>query len=351
MCVSLSENDKFMNGALPLLRLLACFGIVRYDFELKEDGVNVDNPYTYQAPTDRSGDMSVPALRASWRDFLALTKPRMIITNLFTAFGGFWLASKWDLHWGTLLFMLIGTGLVMASGCVFNNIIDREHDMKMERTNKRAIATGKIRIQSAVLYAAVLGIIGLLVLYFLVNPLSAVLGVLGHIAYVIIYTAWLKPTSTWSTSVGGISGAVPPVIGYCAAAGTIDAGAVLLFALLFFWQPPHFWALGIRKKEEYRQAGYPLLPVVKGVTRTKWQMIPYLVALYPTTILLYTMDYVGIIFLIGALLLLTIWSVQCAAGFFAKDDNEWSMKAFKYSLYYLTFVFLLIIADTARLPM
>jgi len=273
----------------------------------------------------------------------------MIATNLITAFGGFWVASKWSIDWFLLFMMLVGSALIMGSGCVLNNVLDRERDRLMERTQKRAIPTGTISTRAAVLYAAVLGLFGLAVLYFFVNPLTALLGVIGHIAYVVIYTYWLKPTSTWSTSVGGIAGAVPPVIGYCAVSETVDMGAILLFGLLFFWQPPHFWALGIRKREEYRKAGYPLLPVVKGVLRTKWQMVPYLIALYPTTVLLYTMEYVGIVFLIGALLLLTAWTWQCVSGLFTKDDNAWALRAFKYSLYYLTFVFVLMIADTARL--
>ncbi len=309
----------------------------------------MSKPMYYQQAVNRAEKLSNPEQRASWKDYVNLTKPRMIMTNLITAFGGFWLASKWNIQWDIFIYMLAGTALVMASGCVFNNVIDRERDILMERTQGRAMATGVIRKETAILYGSVLGILGILLLYFLVNPLSAALGVLGHIAYVIIYTAWLKPTSTWSTSVGGISGAVPPVIGYAAAAGTIDAGAVLLFAVLFFWQPPHFWALGIRKREEYRKAGYPLLPVVKGVTRTKWQMIPYLIALYPTTILLYTLDYVGIVFLIGALLLLFDWTWQCVSGLFAKDVDVWAGRAFKHSLYYLTLVFVLLIADTAHL--
>ncbi|HZG84606.1 heme o synthase [Paenibacillus sp.] len=309
----------------------------------------MDKPLPYDASASRTEETAGSASRASWRDFFVLAKPRMIATNLITAFGGFWVASKWSIDWFLLFMMLVGSALIMGSGCVLNNVLDRERDRLMERTQKRAIPTGTISTRAAVLYAAVLGLFGLAVLYFFVNPLTALLGVIGHIAYVVIYTYWLKPTSTWSTSVGGIAGAVPPVIGYCAVSETVDMGAILLFGLLFFWQPPHFWALGIRKREEYRKAGYPLLPVVKGVLRTKWQMVPYLIALYPTTVLLYTMEYVGIVFLIGALLLLTAWTWQCVSGLFTKDDNAWALRAFKYSLYYLTFVFVLMIADTARL--
>jgi heme o synthase len=273
-----------------------------------------------------------------------------MVSNLIPAIGGFWVASKWNIDWLLFVVMLVGSALVMASACVFNNVIDRNRDQLMERTRKRAMPQGKVKLQHAVWYGAILGIIGLVVLYFLVNPLSAFFGIIGHFTYVVIYTAWLKRSSTWSTSVGGISGAVPPVIGYCAVTETIDIGACLLFAIMFLWQPPHFWALGIRRVEEYRLAKYPLLPVVKGVKRTKWQMVPYLIALYPATILLYTLGYVGPIFLIGGVLLLTLWTVQCLKGLFIQErDDQWAMQSFKYSLYYMTFVFLLLVVDTKGL--
>ncbi len=306
----------------------------------------MDQTIVNDASATRAEETATPAVRASWRDYYNLAKPRMILTNLIPAIGGFWIASKWDIDWMVFAYMLIGAGLVMGSGCVFNNVIDREHDMKMARTKKRALPSGTISPAAASVYGTALGLAGLAVLYFLVNPLAAFLGVVGHVAYVIVYTYWLKPTSTWSTSVGGISGSVPPVIGYCAVTGEIDFGAVLLFGLLFFWQPPHFWALGIRKREEYQAAGFKTLPVVKGVERTKRQMVPYLLALYPTTVLLYTGGYVNVFFLVGGLVLLSVWTWQCLKGFFTKDESAWAMGAFKHSLYYLTFIFVLMIVGT-----
>ncbi len=271
-----------------------------------------------------------------WRDYIALTKPRIIISNLITGFAGFWVAAQWQVDWLLLLYTLAGLTLVMASGCVFNNYLDREHDMKMERTQHRAMPMGRLKPSGVLVYGSVLLVLGLVVFYFLVNPLSALLGLIGHFFYVVVYTAWLKRTSTWSTSVGGVSGAVPPVIGYAAVTNELDAGAWILFAILFLWQPPHFWALGIRRMEEYRAAGYPLLPVVKGVLRTKLQMIPYLVLLYPATILLYAYGYAGMLYLIVSLGLLTVWTLSALSGFRAKDEQKWAARTFKYSLYYLT---------------
>jgi heme o synthase len=160
---------------------------------------------------------------------------------------------------------------------------------------------------------------------------------------------WLKRTSTWSTSIGGISGAMPPVIGYCSVTDSIDIGAWILFAWLFLWQPAHFWSLAIRRVEEYRAAGFPLLPVVKGIERTKLQMIPYIALLIPTGILLYTYDYVGVVFLIISTLLSTGWLVQTLMGLRAKDIDKWAKTNFLISVNYLMIIFILMMVDTAHI--
>ncbi|MBB3108450.1 protoheme IX farnesyltransferase [Paenibacillus phyllosphaerae] len=282
------------------------------------------------------------------KEYIALTKPGLLRLNAFAAFGGFWVASKWDIDWLLLIYMLVGTTLTMASACVINNYWDRELDKKMERTQKRALAEGRLQPLHVLIYGIVLGIVGLAILFTLVNPLSGWLGVLGIFAYVVIYTMWLKRSSTWSTSIGGISGAMPPVIGYCAVTNVVDLGAWLLFALLFLWQPPHFWSLAIRRVEEYRAAGFPLLPVVKGVSRTKLQMIPYIVLLIPTGILLYAYDYVGVFFLIISIALGAAWLVQTLMGIKAHQaiETKWAKTNFFFSINYLMVIFLLMIANT-----
>lgn len=281
------------------------------------------------------------------KDLVALTKPRIIRLNLIAAFGGYWVASKWDLDLWPLIWMLLGSALTMASACVFNNYLDREHDMKMERTRNRALPQNRMTPRFVLGYAVILGVVGLIVLFTLVNILTGWLGLLGMFVYVVIYTLWLKRSSTWSTSVGGISGAMPPVIGYCAVTNEIDAGAWILFALLFLWQPAHFWSLAIRRKEEYRAAGYPLLPVVKGVTRTKWQMLPYILLLIPASVLMYTYDYVGIYFLVLSIVVVVIWFVHAVSGFRAKDDDKWAKVDFMISINYLMIMFLTMILDTS----
>lgn len=282
------------------------------------------------------------------REFIQLTKPGIIRSNLLATFGGFWLASQWQYDWPLLIYTLIATTLVMASSCVLNNYWDRDLDKKMERTKNRALPAGRLKPSTVLAYGIILGILGLAILYFLIHPITLVFGLIGMFVYVVVYTMWLKRTSTWSTSVGAISGAMPPVIGYCAVTQTVDMGAVLLFALLFLWQPPHFWALGIRRIKDYRAAGYPLLPVVKGIKRTKFQMIPYVALLLPVMILFYTYDYVGMVFLISMFLLSAAWLVYCIAGLYMKEEEKWARKCFLFSVYYLMLVFIVMILDTTK---
>lgn len=280
------------------------------------------------------------------KDLVALTKPRIIRLNLFAAFGGYWVASQWNMEVWLLIWTLVGSALTMASACVFNNYLDRDFDTKMARTRNRALPQGRLSPQGVLIYAIVLGIAGSAILFGLVNPLTGWLGLLGIFVYVVIYTMWLKRNSTWSTSIGGVSGAMPPVIGYCAVTNEVDAGAWILFAILFLWQPPHFWSLAIRRREEYRAAGFPLLPVVKGVTRTKWQMLPYILLLIPASILLYTYGYAGIYFLVFSVALGVLWFIHAVLGLNARDDERWAKTDFIISINYLMIVFLTMILDT-----
>ncbi|MGG4144612.1 heme o synthase [Paenibacillus algorifonticola] len=286
--------------------------------------------------------------RFVFKDLIALTKPGLLRLNMFAAVGGFWVASKWEIAWFDLLWMLIGSTLTMASACVINNYWDRELDQKMERTKGRALPTGRMKPLFVLGYGLVLGIIGELVLFIAVNPLTGWLGLLGWFVYIVIYTIWLKRSSTWSTSVGGISGAMPPVIGYCAVTNEVDAGAWLMFALLFLWQPAHFWSLGIRRVEEYRTAGFPLLPVVKGIRRTKLQMIPYVALLIPTCFLMFYYGYTGYVFLILSIAGSVLWAVHTIRGLKAKDTEKWAKTNFLISVNYLMVIFIVMIVNTVK---
>lgn len=307
----------------------------------------MDKRMRYPSAAEHAAEL--PVRGASWKDFVTLTKPTIILWNLVAAFGGYWLASRWNFDsFDTMAFMLLGTMLTMASSTVINNYWDRDFDMKMARTSKRPLPSGRLSPNVVLWYGILLGVAGIAILYWLVSPLCTLLGLIGMIVYIGIYTMWLKRTSTLSTAVGALSGAMPPVIGYCSVAGTMDMGAWLLLAILFLWQPPHFWALAIRRKEEYRAAGFPLLPVVKGVMRTKVQMIPYITLLIVATVLLYVYEYVGIIYLISALVLGLYWLYLALSGFRAKDTDKWAFKTFMFSNNYLVLTFVIMMIDTAR---
>ncbi len=282
------------------------------------------------------------------KDLIALTKPRLLRLNVFAALAGFLVASKWDIDFTLLVWTIIGSTLTIASATVINNYWDRELDLKMERTKDRALPTGRIQPGTVLAYGILLGIAGHAVLFLLVDPLAGWLGLLGWFVYIVIYTMWLKRSSTWSTSIGGISGAMPPVIGYCAVTHEVDAGAWILFALLFLWQPAHFWSLAIRRVEEYRAAGFPLLPVVKGIKRTKLQMIPYVLLLLPAGILFYTYGYVGIYFLIISVAGGLVWLVHTLRGTKVQDTEKWAKINFLISVNYLMVIFLVMIFDTVR---
>ncbi|MCR8645307.1 heme o synthase [Paenibacillus sp. N1-5-1-14] len=286
--------------------------------------------------------------RATIKDYFRLIKPGIIYSNSLATLAGFWVASGWDINWILLFYTLIGTAFVMASGTVINNYLDRDMDAKMERTAKRALPSGLMTPATVMTFGIILGVIGIAILAFGTTHVAALLGVLGFVLYVGLYTAWFKRTSVWSTFVGAFSGAVPPVIGFCAVETTDAIGALILFGFMFLWQPPHFWALGIRRREDYAAAGFPLLPVVKGVEVTKHAMMRYVVLLVPVSILLSVFGYVGKIYLIGATVLGLIWVYQCFKGFSTKDDMKWAKGNFMFSINYLMILLILMIIDTVH---
>jgi protoheme IX farnesyltransferase len=321
----------------------------------------MENQVTYETVSKGSSQESVgtdsreasltkgAAEPVTLKEFYRLVKPGIIYSNLMTAFAGYWLAAGWDVDWIHLIMTMLGTALVMAGGTVLNNYLDREMDAKMERTQNRALPSGRLSANFVLWYGIILGMVGLGVLYFgAQSPLATLIGLLGLFLYVWLYTAWFKRTSVWSTFVGAFSGATPPVIGYCAVSGTVDLGAILIFLFLFLWQPPHFWALGIRRMEEYRAAGFPLLPVVKGTFVTKISMVRYVVLLVPVTVMLTAYGYVGYVFLIVSTILGLTWVFMSVKGFKATGDAEvvWAKRMFLFSLLYLTLLSIIMVIDT-----
>lgn len=278
------------------------------------------------------------------KDFITVTKPGIIRSNLLTTFVGLWLASNGILIWPLVLLTLLGTGLIIASGCIFNNYLDRDLDGYMSRTKSRPTVVGALTGKMTVAYGTVLGIAGFALLALFVNLLAAFLGLLAWVIYVILYTP-LKRTTTLNTVVGAFSGAAPPLIGWSAVTESLGLGAWVLFAILFLWQHPHFFALGIRRAEEYRAAGFAMLPVVQGTEMTKRQIALYTIILLPVSLLLYVAGEVGVVYLISAAVLGVVWIVMAIKGFFVKDDVRWAKSMFFYSLVYLLMLNLAVLID------
>jgi len=289
--------------------------------------------------------------KASLKDYYTVTKPGIIYANVLGTIAGFLVALGGEsftpsILW-TFVWSILGITLVIASSTTLNNVFDRDIDGFMERTQNRPIHTGRISVRAGTIYALVLGITGELILTFGVHPLAAMLALVGLLVYVFIYTMWLKRTTTFNTVVGGISGAMPTMMGYVAVTENIDLTAWVIFAILFLWQPPHFLALAMRRTEEYRNAGIPMLPVVKGFAETKRQILFYTLAMIPVTMMLYNLQAVGLIYLAGVSILNVIYLWYALKGMSIKAEQEisWANFMFRYSVIYLTLLYILMMID------
>ncbi|WP_141431316.1 heme o synthase [Bacillus sp. 03113] len=282
-----------------------------------------------------------------WKDFLSLIKIGIVNSNLITIFTGIWLALHFSglsflNHLDTIFFTLVGSSLIIAGSCSLNNYIDRDIDAIMERTKDRPTVTGRFNpVKVAILSFSFL-LIGTIFLM-LTTVTAAVIGILGVFSYIVLYTKWSKRQYVSNTVVGSISGAVPPLIGWAAVDPNLDMMAWALFLIMFVWQPPHFYALAMRRVNEYRSAGIPMLPVVKGFQTTKKHIIIWVLALLPLPFLLTEL---GVPFLILATILNVGWLLT---GFYArkyKDDIKWATIMFLYSLQYLTILFVAMVIVT-----
>ena len=264
-------------------------------------------------------------------NYYLLTKPGIIMGNLVTVAAGFLLASKGEIQFWLFLQTLLGLALIMASGCVCNNYIDRQIDKKMERTKNRALVQGLISGRSALLFATVLGVAGGVVLAHYTNRLTVCVAASGFFVYVVLYSFW-KCHTIFGTAIGSIAGAVPPVVGYCAVSNRFDAGAVILFAMMVLWQMPHFFAIAMYHFDDYVKAGVPVLPVMKGPLRTKVHMVFYIMGFIVTTGLLTLFHYTGYVYLVVAFTLGIAWLVLCLKGFDSSNDRLWGQQMFRLSL-------------------
>jgi protoheme IX farnesyltransferase len=265
------------------------------------------------------------------KTYYLLTKPGIIMGNLITTASAFVLASRGQIDYRLFLATVLGLFFVIASACVFNNYIDRDADKKMARTKNRALAKGLISVQKALLFAVFLGLIGILILGLYTNLLAALIASLGFFVYVALYSFW-KYRTTFATLVGSISGAIPPVVGYCAASNSFDLGALLLFMILVLWQMPHFFSIAMYRFDEYAAASIPVLPATKGMYLTKVYMLLYIVAFTLAVLLLTLFGYTGYAYLTVAALVALGWGGFCIKGFKAANDRVWARQMFRLSL-------------------
>jgi len=280
-----------------------------------------------------------------WRAYLRLCKPRVVALVVFTAMVAMILAAPpGHLPWQRLLAGTVGIALAAASAAAFNHIADRHIDAIMQRTRHRPLPSGTIAIGPAFVFATLLGADAMLLLWFAVNPLTAVLTLFTLIGYAVVYTRYLKWLGPQNIVLGGASGAAPALLGWCAVTGQLEWQAFALFMIIFVWTPPHFWALAIARRNEYASAGVPMLPVTHGVAHTKHSILGYTIALLPVSLLPNALAMSGLVYLIGATLLGMVYIVRAHRLLHVDSDTD-AMRLFGYSITYLTTLFTLLLVD------
>lgn len=280
----------------------------------------------------------------AWRDFYELTKPKVVMLIVFTAVVGAVLAVPGWPGSVPLIIGSLGIGLAASSAAVINHVLDSRIDVLMSRTHNRPIAQGRLTDFQALSFAFVLCVLSMLMLWFIINPLTAVLTFASLIGYAIIYTVFLKRATPQNIVIGGAAGAAPPVLGWTAVTGEIHSDALLLFLIIFTWTPPHFWALAIAKIDDYERVGIPMLPVTHGEQFTRQHILLYTVLLVLVTILPYLTGMSGLIYLVAAIGL-GIAFLYYAIRMQRDMDKELPMKVFRFSITYLMLLFAALLVD------
>jgi heme o synthase len=278
------------------------------------------------------------------REYLELTKPRVVALLVFCAVIGMFLAVPGIPPWRALVFGTLGIWMASGSAAAFNHLIDERIDKLMARTARRPLATGKLKPRQVLLFAIMLGIVSMLVLALLVNGLTAWLTFGGLIGYALVYTAYLKRATPQNIVIGGLAGAIPPVLGWTAVTGALHPFALQLCMIIFVWTPPHFWALAIFRRDDYARAEIPMLPVTHGVRYTRWNILLYTILLVLVSVLPSITGYSGLIYFGGAAVL-GIGFLYYAIRMMNPPDEYFAMRTFKYSIIYLMALFAFLLAD------
>ncbi len=293
-------------------------------------------------------DGTAAPLPTGWRgtltDYYEITKPRIMYLLLITTFAAMVMAARGIPPLGLTLLTLIGGALAAGSAGTFNCVIDRDIDRLMMRTVSRPVPAGRISPLAGLVYATILGIVSFAILYAYVNPLAAWLSLAGNVYYVVVYTLWLKRTTTLNIVIGGAAGAVPPLVGWAAVTHTVGAPALGLFALIFLWTPPHFWALALMANTDYHKANVPMLPNVRGVARTKKEIFVYSIVLVAMSLALTPLHVLGLWYFVPAAILggVFLWD---AWKMLVGPTKPLARVLFKYSLLYLALMCVAMVAD------
>jgi protoheme IX farnesyltransferase len=278
------------------------------------------------------------------KNYYELCKPNVVLMMLLCALVGIILASDTLLPLIEILVPLVGIGLCSGSAAAINQIIDREADAEMARTDKRPIPQGEISVTNASIFAFVIGVLGVLILVYFVNSLTAILTIFALGGYAFIYTIFLKRATPQNIVIGGLAGAAPPLLGWASVTNTIEPNALILVLIIFIWTPPHFWALAIYRKDDYAKQSIPMLPVTHGVAFTKLQIVLYTIILFLVSLFPYIVLMSGTIYLTSAIILSSLFLFY-SIRLYLSDDDKYAMQTFWYSIYYIFLIFTALIVD------
>jgi len=291
-----------------------------------------------------SDTLNAGSSNPTWRDYLTLTKPRVVAVLVLTSMVGMLLARPVLPSVELFILANLGIGLAASAAAAVNHVVDRRIDAMMTRTKHRPVSEGKVSPMNALLFAFALGVTGLGILVTVANPLTALLTFASIIGYAVIYTLYLKRATPQNIVIGGLAGAAPPLLGWVAVTNTIDPYALLLVAIIFAWTPPHFWALCIAKKEDYATADVPMLPVTHGDEYTRLQMLLYTILMVLVTMLPYLSGMSGVLYLLGVTIINARFLILLKKHSDAKDPQD-AMALFWYSIRYIMWLFLFLLVD------
>lgn len=285
----------------------------------------------------------------NWRAYYDITKPKVVALLILTALVGMSLSVPGGLPWQLLIPAMLGIGLLSSAAAAINHIVDEKIDTVMGRTHNRPLPEGRLSASNAIIFAATIALIGFVILYTLVNPLTALLTLAGLVGYSFVYTMYLKRATPQNITIGGLAGAIPPLLGWTAMTNEVAPNALLLVLIIFTWTPPHFWALAIHRKDDYAKVNIPMLPVTHGVSFTKTQILLYTVLLFVVCLLPYLVGMSNWLYLIGACSLnMIFFAYAWQLKFHAKKST--AMATFKFSIVHLMLLFIILLLDHYWLP-